>query len=126
MSNCHDRSFFGYLLLTFNLMHNIGYRFSSNTAEFTHLSSYLFFEYNIENILIKKSPFSQDQPEVDEAFEMDLKALEKIASAEKTTTPSTAASDSTEKSTPSTTKSTPVQPTAKTQHQKKQSNGENH
>jgi len=67
MSNCHDRSFFGYLLLIFNLMHNIGYRFSSNTAEFTHLSSYLFFEYNIENILIKKSPFSQDQPEVDEA-----------------------------------------------------------
>ena len=55
-----------------------------------------------------------------------IKALEKIASAEKTTAPSTAASDSTEKSTPSTTKSTPVLPTAKTQHQKKQSNGENH
>ena len=44
----------------------------------------LLLEDNIENILIKKSPFSQDQPEVDEAFEMDLKALEKIASAEKT------------------------------------------
>merc|ERR1712051_875973 len=72
----------------------------------------LLLEDNIENILIKKSPFSQDQPEVDEAFEMDLKALEKIASAEKTT-PSTAASETTEKSTPSTTKSTKaVQPTA--------------
>ena len=60
---------------------------------------------------------------------MDLKALEKIASAEKTTIPSTAASDSTEKSTETSTpsaKSTAVKPTAKTQHQKKQSNGENH
>ena len=84
----------------------------------------LLLEDNIENILIKKSPFSQDQPEVDEAFEMDLKALEKIASAEKTT-PSTAAPDSTEKSTPSTTKSSKaVQPTAKNQHQSR--NGENH
>merc|ERR1712172_254452 len=85
----------------------------------------LLLEDNIENLLIKKSPFSQDQPEVDEAFEMDLKALEKIASTDRTTTPSTsAASDSTEKSTPSTTKSTAVQPTAKTQHQSR--NGENH
>ena len=85
----------------------------------------LLLEDNIENILIKKSPFSQDQPEVDEAFEMDLKALEKIASTDRTTTPSTsAASDSTEKSTPSTTKSTAVQPTAKTQQQSR--NGENH
>merc|ERR1711971_1417655 len=65
----------------------------------------LLLEDNIENILIKKSPFSQDQPEVDEAFEMDLKALEKIASTDRTTTPSTSAADSTEKSTPSTTKS---------------------
>merc|ERR1711936_1401931 len=66
----------------------------------------LLLEDSIEDILIKKSPFSQDQPEVDEAFEMDLKALEKIASAEKTTTPSTAASETPEKSTSSTTKST--------------------
>jgi len=84
----------------------------------------LLLEDNIENILIKKSPFSQDQPEVDEAFAKDLKALEEIASTDRTTTPSTAASGSTEKSTPSTTKSTPVQPTAKTQHQSR--NGENH
>merc|ERR1712153_269106 len=75
----------------------------------------LLLEDNIENILIKKSPFSQDQPEVDEAFAKDLKALEEIASTDRTTT-STAASGSTEKSTPSTTKSTPVQPAAKTQH----------
>ena len=90
----------------------------------------LLLEDNIENILIKKSPFSQDQPEVDEAFAKDLKALEEIANqypsytTDRTTTPSTAASGSTEKSTPSTTKSTPVQPTAKTQHQSR--NGENH
>ena len=86
----------------------------------------LLLEDNIENILIKKSPFSQDQPEVDEAFEMDLKALEKIASTDRTTTTSTtAASGSTEKSNPSTTKSTKaVQPSDKTQHQSR--NGENH
>ena len=87
----------------------------------------LLLEDNIENILIKKSPFSQDQPEVDEAFEMDLKALEKIASAEKTTTPSTTpdSAEKSGKSTPSTTKSTKaVQPTTKNQHQSR--NGENH
>ena len=81
----------------------------------------LLLEDNIENILIKKSPFSQDQPEVDEAFAKDLKALEEIASTDRTT--STVASGSTEKST-ETTKSTPVQPAAKTQHQSR--NGENH
>merc|ERR1712008_111963 len=83
----------------------------------------LLLEDNIENILIKKSPFSQDQPEVDEAFAKDLKALEEIASTDRST-PSTAASGSNEKSPPSTTKSTPVQPTAKTLHQSR--NGENH
>ena len=82
----------------------------------------LLLEDNIENILIKKSPFSQDQPEVDEAFAKDLKALEEIASTDRTT--SSATSGSTEKSTPATTKSTPVQPSAKTQHQSR--NGENH
>ena len=88
----------------------------------------LLLEDNIENILIKKSPFSQDQPEVDEAFEMDLKALEKIASTDRTTTTSTTpdSAEKSGKSTPSTTKSTKaVQPTtAKTQHQSR--NGENH
>jgi hypothetical protein len=82
----------------------------------------LLLEDNIENILIKKSPFSQDQPEVDEAFAKDLKALEEIASTDRTT--SSATSGSNEKSTPATTKSTPVQPSAKTQHQSR--NGENH
>ena len=82
----------------------------------------LLLEDNIENILIKKSPFSQDQPEVDEAFAKDLKALEEIASTDRTT--SSATSGSTEKSTTATTKSTPVQPSAKTQHQSR--NGENH
>ena len=87
----------------------------------------LLLEDNIENILIKKSPFSQDQPEVDEAFEMDLKALEKIASTDRTTTTSTTpdSAEKSGKSTPSTTKSTKaVQPTAKNQHQSR--NGEKH
>ena len=87
----------------------------------------LLLEDNIENILIKKSPFSQDQPEVDEAFEMDLKALEKIASTDRTTTTSTTpdSAEKSGKSTPLTTKSTKaVQPDAKTQHQSR--NGENH
>ena len=87
----------------------------------------LLLEDNIENILIKKSPFSQDQPEVDEAFEMDLKALEKIASTDRTTTTSTTpdSAEKSGKSTPLTTKSTKaVQPTTKNQHQSR--NGENH
>merc|ERR1712228_844864 len=46
----------------------------------------LLLEDSIEDILVKKTP-KEDQPEVDEAFQKDLEAMEKIASTDRTTTP---------------------------------------
>ena len=54
----------------------------------------LLIEDSIENILIKQLP-TEKEPEVDEAFEKDLKALEEIASTERSsTTPETASKSS--------------------------------
>merc|ERR1712051_70480 len=51
MSNYHDYSFFGYLLLIFNLMHNRGYRFSSDTAEISSLVQFFIDLTNDSNVV---------------------------------------------------------------------------
>merc|ERR1712025_54194 len=74
----------------------------------------LLLEDSIEDILIKKTP-KQEEPEVDQALQEELKALEEIASTERTTSGSV--------DTPSKSKSSESQPQP-TQHRSR--NGENH
>ena len=73
----------------------------------------LLLEDSIEDILVKKTP-KAEEPEVDEAFQKDLEAMEKIASTDRTTTTTTS-------STSKSSKSKQPQPT---QHRSR--NGENH
>ena len=74
----------------------------------------LLLEDSIEDILIKKTP-KQEEPEVDEALQEELKALEEIASTDRTTSGSA--------DTLSKPKSSESQPQP-TQHRSR--NGENH
>lgn len=76
----------------------------------------LLLEDSIEDILIKKTP-KQEEPEVDQALQEELKALEEIASTDRTTSASASAA------TPAKPKSSELQPHP-TQHRSR--NGENH
>ena len=78
----------------------------------------LLLEDSIEDILIKKTP-KQEEPEVDQALQEELKALEEIASTDRATSASASASTAT----PAKPKSSESQPHP-TQHRSR--NGENH
>merc|ERR1712020_552718 len=57
----------------------------------------LLLEDSIEDILVKKTP-KAEEPEVDEAFQKDLEAMEKIASTDRTTTTTTSSTSKSSKS----------------------------